>query len=114
MHELTITQNILDIVLKEAKAARANKVTRINLVIGELSGVVGDCVQFYFEFLKKGSAAEEATVNFTLVPAELRCRHCLASFNPRDSIWVCPDCGSASLEVVSGRDCYVESIEVEQ
>lgn len=114
MHELTITQNILDIVLKEAEAARASKVTRINLVIGELSGVVSDCVQFYFEFLRKGSAAEGATIDFRLVPAELRCRHCLASFNPQDSAWVCPSCGNTSLEVVSGRDCYVESIEVEQ
>ena len=114
MHELAITQNILDIVLSEAKSAQANKVTRINLVIGELSGLVSDCVQFYFDFLKKGNAAEEATLNFKLVPAELRCRDCSNSFKPEDSAWICPNCKGTNLDVLSGRECYVESIEVEQ
>lgn len=53
MHELSITQSMLDIVLDQAKTADAKKVTKINLVIGELSGVVSDCVQFYFDFLKR-------------------------------------------------------------
>ena len=113
MHELSITQNILDIVLNEAKSAQANKVTKINLVIGELSGTVSDCVQFYFDFLKKGNAAEEAVLDFKLVPAELRCRDCLADFKPKDSAWVCPSCKGTNLDVISGRECYVESIEVE-
>jgi hydrogenase nickel incorporation protein HypA/HybF len=113
VHELAITQNILDIVLSEAKAAQADKITKINLVIGELSGVVSDCVQFYFDFLKKGNPAEEATIDFRLVPAELRCRDCQTNFNPQDSAWVCPNCQSTSLEVISGRNCYIESIEVE-
>ncbi len=113
VHELAITQNILDVVLSEAKAAQADKITRINLVIGELSGVVSESVQFYFDFLKKGNPAEEANIDFRLVPAELRCRDCHTNFNPRDSAWVCPNCQSTSLEVLSGRDCYIESIEVE-
>ena len=113
MHELAITESILNIVLDEAKAAQANKITKINLVIGELSGVVSDCVQFYFDFLKKDNAAEGATIDFKTVPAQLRCRDCSTSFNPKDSAWVCPSCQGASVEVVSGRDCYVESIEVE-
>jgi len=114
VHELAVTQNILDIVLSEAKAAQASRITKISLVIGELSGVVSDCVLFYFDFLKKGNAAEKATIDFRLVPAELRCRDCLTNFNPKDSAWICPNCRNTSLEVISGRECYVESIEVEQ
>lgn len=114
MHELSITQSIMDIVLDQAKAAEAIKVTKINLVIGEMSGVVSDCVQFYFDFLKKGNAAEEATLDFKVVPVELRCRDCQALFQPNDSRWVCPNCNSTKLEVVKGQESYVESIEVEQ
>ncbi len=114
MHELSITQNILDIVLNEAKKAQADKVTRINLVIGELSGIVSDSVLFYFDFLKKGNAAEEATIDFRLVPVELRCRDCLANFNPKDSAWVCPNCQGTNFDLITGRECYVESIEVGQ
>jgi hydrogenase nickel incorporation protein HypA/HybF len=113
MHELSITQSIMDIVLNQAKEAQAKKVTRINLVIGELSGVVSDCVQFYFDFLKKGNAAEEATLDFKLVPIELRCRDCQTAFHPEDSTWICPNCRSTALDVIGGQESYIESIEVE-
>jgi hydrogenase nickel incorporation protein HypA/HybF len=42
-------------VLDQAKAAGGDKVTGINLVVGELSGVSDDSVQFYFDILKKGT-----------------------------------------------------------
>jgi len=113
MHELSVTQNILDIVLNQAKAAQAKKVTKINLVIGELSGVVSDSVQFYFDFLKKDNAAEEATLEFKLVPIELRCRDCQTAFHPEDSTWICPNCRGTGLDVIGGQESYIESIEVE-
>jgi hydrogenase nickel incorporation protein HypA/HybF len=115
VHELAVTQNILDIVLNEAKTAQADKVTKISLVLGELSGVVSDCVLFYFDFLRKGNAAEEATLDFRLVPVELRCRDCLTNFKPKEgSSWTCPNCQGTNFDLISGRECYVESIEVEQ
>ncbi len=113
MHELSITQSMMDIVLDQARAAGAKKVTRINLVIGEMSGVVSDCVQFYFDFLKKGNVAEEATLDFRLVPVELKCRDCQTVFNPNESAWVCPNCHGNGLEVMKGQESYVDSIEVE-
>jgi len=112
MHELSVTQSILEVVLSQAKAAQAIKVTKINLVIGELSGVVSDCVQFYFDFLKKGNAAEEAILDFKLVPIELRCRDCQTVFHPEDA-WICPNCRGAGLDVMKGQESYIESIEVE-
>ena len=114
MHELAVTENILNIALDEAKAAQAPKITKINLVVGELSGVVSESVQFYFDFLSKDSAAEEATLDFKVAPAQLRCRDCQTDFNPNDSAWICPNCQSSSIEIIAGRDCYIESIEVEQ
>ena len=112
MHELAITQSILDIVLKEAGAAGASKITRVNVVIGELSGVVSDSVQFYFDFLTKDNAAEGAMLNFKMVPTVLKCRECSTEFSPQDSSWVCPQCQGSGMEVLAGRDCFVESIEV--
>jgi len=104
---------MMDIVLDQAKAANAKKVTRINVVIGEMSGVVSDCIQFYFDFLKKGNAAEEAILDFKLVPVELKCRECQTVFNPNGSAWVCPNCHCTNLAVIKGQESYVESIEVE-
>lgn len=113
MHELAITQNILGIAIAEAETAQASRITKIKLIIGELSGVVGECVQFYFDFLKKDSIAENATIDFETIPAELRCRNCQTSFKLENSNWVCPNCHSASLEITEGQNCFIESIEVE-
>ena len=113
MHELSITQNILSIVLKKAEGARAKRVTKINLTFGELSGIVDDCVRFYFDFLSKNTIASQAEIAFNHQPIELRCGNCQATFSPRETDWSCPKCHQRKAELVTGRECYVDSIEVE-
>ena len=113
MHELGITESIVNIALDKAKEAQASKIVKINLVIGELSGFVPDCIEFYFDFLSKDSIVEGAVLNFELAPAQLRCRNCSATFRPQDTLWNCPKCQSQSLEVTGGRELYIESMEVE-
>jgi hydrogenase nickel incorporation protein HypA/HybF len=113
VHELAITQNIFDIALETAKSAQAKKVTRINVVIGELSGIERDCILFYFDFLKKDNIAEEAVIDFKFESAQLKCRDCQAEFKTQEIPWLCPDCHSSSIEIISGRDCFVDSIEVD-
>ena len=76
MHEMAVTQSLLDIVLEEASKVEAEKVSRVTLVIGELSGLVDDSIQFYFDFMTKGTIAEGAKLNFTRIPARMKCRAC--------------------------------------
>jgi len=113
MHELAITQSMLDLVLEQAKKAGASEVRKINLVVGEMSGVVEECVQFYSDFLSKGTIAEGAALSFVKVPPQARCRNCDKLFELKEFEWDCPDCGSNSLEIVGGKELFVESIEVE-
>ncbi len=113
MHELGITESIIDIVLDKAKEAGATRITEISLVAGELSGFVPDCIQFYFDFLSRDSIAEGASLHFESAPAQFRCRTCSAVFQPNDSSSDCPECGSHGVEVAGGRELYVKSMEVE-
>jgi hydrogenase nickel incorporation protein HypA/HybF len=113
MHELGITKSIVNIVMDKAKTAQASKVTQINLVVGELSGFVPECIQFYFDILSKETIAQEAKLIFTQVPVELQCRNCSTTFHPQDTSWSCPKCHSQSVEIVEGRELYIESMEVE-
>ncbi|MBN1693017.1 MAG: hydrogenase maturation nickel metallochaperone HypA [Dehalococcoidales bacterium] len=113
MHEAGITESMLSLALEKAGEAQAKKITRINLVIGELSGVVGDCVQFYFDVLSKDTIAEGAALNFETKPIQIRCRKCKAVFYPTNHKLTCPECHEMSAEIVSGQECYMESIEVE-
>ena len=114
MHELAITQSMLDLVLEEAKKAGATRVDRVNLVVGDMSGVVGESVEFYFGFLAKETIAREAVLSFRNVPTQARCHTCgeVSALGVQD--WSCPACGNGSMEIVTGNELYVESIEVEQ
>jgi len=113
MHEFGVTENIVNIALAKAGEAQASKVMQINLVVGELSGFVPDCIQFYFDSLSKDSIAEGAVLHFEAVPTQLRCRDCDTIFRPQDTVWSCPKCGGRSVEIFKGRELYIESLEVE-
>ena len=113
MHELSITQNILDIVTEHAQRASARKVTAINLVVGDLTGFVDDSIQFYFDMLSPETLAAGARLVIRRFPARVRCRACGEEFGPKDLNWACPSCSALGGEVLAGREFTVESIEVE-
>jgi hydrogenase nickel incorporation protein HypA/HybF len=113
MHEFGVTENIVNIALAKAGEAQVSKVTQVNLVIGELSGFVPDCIQFYFDSLSKDTIAQGAVLHFELVPTQLRCRNCSTIFNPPDTVWSCPKCQGQGVEISRGRELYIESIELE-
>jgi hydrogenase nickel incorporation protein HypA/HybF len=113
MHELSITQSMLDLVLKQAEEAGAEQIGKINLVIGEMTGVVARSVQFYFDFISKGTLAEGAGLNFKLIPTTARCHNCGEEFRLGEFDWTCPHCQSNNIEITGGKELYVESIEVE-
>jgi hydrogenase nickel incorporation protein HypA/HybF len=113
MHELSITQSMLDLVLEQAEKAEAKSVGKINLVIGEMTGVVEQSVQFYFDFLSKGTPAEGAALAFKVIPTTARCRGCDKNFELKEFDWTCPYCQDNNMEIVAGKELFVESIEVE-
>jgi hydrogenase nickel incorporation protein HypA/HybF len=111
MHELSITQSILEIALRHAQRAGGPRITDIYLVIGRLSSVVDDSVQFYWDLISEDSLAEGAELHFRRIPAELRCRQCGRGFSPDEGL-TCPGCGSSRIRVAAGDEFYVESIGV--
>ena len=113
MHELGVTQNILQIALEHAQKAGAKKIRSINLVIGGLSGVIDESVQFYFDFVSKETMAEGAKLVFKKVPVRFRCRACGKEFDFHGEDWACPGCQSPGPEILTGREFFMESIEVE-
>jgi hydrogenase nickel incorporation protein HypA/HybF len=113
MHELSVTESILEIALRHAQKAGAIRVTDLNLVIGQLSSLVDDSVQFYWDIISQGTLAEGATLNFRRIPVELSCLDCNERYQPPKDEFACPACGSIHIKVMSGEEFYVESIEVQ-
>ncbi|NDJ76446.1 MAG: hydrogenase maturation nickel metallochaperone HypA [Chloroflexi bacterium] len=113
MHELGITQSILSIALEHAQNAGAVRIKEINLVIGELSSIVDDSVQFYWDMIAKGTIAEGAQLNFKRLPAWLHCNVCGHEFPMNREKFECPECGSDKIVVASGEEFFLESIDVD-
>ena len=113
VHEAAITESIMQIVLDHARQAGVRRVVKVNLVVGELAGYANESVRFYFDLLAEGTEAEHAVLEIERVPARVRCSACRQEFAPEPMSWLCPLCGGAGGEVLSGRECYVDSLEAE-
>jgi hydrogenase nickel incorporation protein HypA/HybF len=107
-----VTQNILEIVLRHASQANAGRVTDVYLVIGKLSSIVDDSVQFYWDFVSEGTIAEAARLHFLRIQAEMSCQDCGHTYSPDEDL-TCPICKSSRVRIVSGQEFYLESIGVE-
>jgi hydrogenase nickel incorporation protein HypA/HybF len=113
MHELAITQSMLEIVLRHARQAGGAQVSAIYLVVGQFSSIVDDSVAFYWDFVARGTPAEGARLHFRRIPARFRCGACSTEFLPQEETWECPACASQSVRLIAGDEFAVESIEVD-
>jgi hydrogenase nickel incorporation protein HypA/HybF len=113
MHELSVTQSLLDIALRHAEKAEAKRVTDLNIVIGELASMVDDSIQFYWDIIAKDTIAEQATLHFRRVPAELQCMTCHQKYHPSDRELACPNCNGVNAKIIAGEEFRLESIDVE-
>ena len=113
MHELSVTESLLKIAVEHAEKANAKRVTDLNIVIGDLASMVDESIQFYWEIIAKGTIAEQATLHFRRIPAELQCNTCGEKYRPTDKELVCPNCGGVGAQIIAGEEFALESIDVE-
>lgn len=113
MHELAITQSILDIAQKAADEHGAKRVQSVRIMLGEYSGVVPQCIQYYFDVISKGTLAEGAVLDIRRLPVVIRCNSCGKESRIDRRHVACPLCASTDLKLIQGREFYIESLEVE-
>jgi hydrogenase nickel incorporation protein HypA/HybF len=113
MHEMAVTQSILDIALDHAGRVGATRVTDLHLVVGQLSSIVDDSVQFYWDIISKETLCEGARLHFERVPAQMLCLDCGQSYELTAGLAECPGCGGFHVRVSGGEEFRLESIEVE-
>lgn len=113
MHELPVVLDIIRVMDEEAEKHGFTKITQINLVIGELSSIIGESVQMYFEAVAEGHACADAKLTFENRPAMLKCKECGNEF-PHAKDFTCPKCGGDSVLLRdTGREFYIRSFDGE-
>ncbi len=113
MHELKLTEQIIRLAEDAARREGAARVTRINLIVGEDSSVVADCVALYFDLISKDTLCAQAALSFERVKPRLRCQRCGQLFERKPFRFDCP-CGGEGLPTEIGREFFVKSIEIEE
>ncbi len=114
MHELSVTESVLEIACRHAENAQASQVTDIHLVIGHLSSIIDESVIFYWNIISKDTLCEGAELHFIRVPAILVCLNCNNEYKLEGELTPCPNCNSAKIRVVSGDEFHLDSIEIQR
>jgi hydrogenase nickel incorporation protein HypA/HybF len=114
MHELAITENILEIALTHAEQANATKISNIYLVIGQFSSVLDESVQFYWDIISEGTIAQGAKLQFKRIVAVLSCNDCGEQFTDSNNFFECPNCKSNQITILQGEEFFLEAIDIDK
>lgn len=112
MHELSVVNEIIRIVSEQADLHGKGRVESIHLVIGELTGHRTEGLQFCFDILAEGTPLEGARLDADYVRPVLRCPSCGLTFDKDGPSLKCPSCGSAARMDGSGRELYIDAMEM--
>ena len=111
MHELSIAQNIVDILNDQMKIHKLSKIESVDLRVGVLRSVEVESLNFSFNVLISGSPLEGARLEVEEVPIGGRCMECGHQFTVENWLDDCPFCGGPRVEIISGKELDIVAIE---
>ncbi len=114
MHELAVTESILQIALRHLPKEEKLRIANVYLVIGQLSSIVDDSVQFYWDILTRDTLASNSILHFKRIPAEFLCLNCNTRYHPEKEFLECPTCSASEVKIIAGEEFYIEAIDVEE
>jgi len=109
---MAIAQNILDIAVDAAQRGGAQRITRVNVVAGEMRAIVPTQLTFCFGVAAESTIASGAELNLEIVPVKGRCRVCSEDFVVKDFSYICPKCEGSDIEIIGGTELRISDIEV--
>ena len=111
MHEYPITLEIIRIASEAAKERNAVSVSKISLVIGDLSGYVGESIHMYFDEISKGTICEGCALEIERIKPKVQCSACGELFERKLLSFECPFCGGEAHPTKIGTEFFIKSIE---
>lgn len=115
MHEMGIALQIIEIATASIPAELGSpKVEKVNLKIGKLAAVVPDSLRFCFDIATRDTPLAGAELAIEETPVVARCKACSERWTIDEPAFACRACGSGALEILSGRELDIVSIEIAQ
>jgi len=111
VHEFSIAQSLLNIVLEEAAFYSVGKIIKVTVKVGTFINIVPDSLCFCFDLIKQNTLAAEAVLELNIVPMAGHCYNCKAKLNFSEPIFSCPYCKSNAIKVIEGHEFCIEYIE---
>jgi hydrogenase nickel incorporation protein HypA/HybF len=113
MHELRIAEDLSAIVLEVAHNENLTRVTRVNLIFGQLIQIVPDSFGSAFSAIVRSTIAEGSELDIEILPVKMKCLKCGNDFLVEDNRFSCSNCSSNDLIIIQGKELFVKSIEGE-
>jgi hydrogenase nickel incorporation protein HypA/HybF len=113
MHELSLAENVLQLIDDAARRQRFSKVTAVWLEIGQLAAVEPEAMSFCFDAVARGTVAEGARLEIITTPGSGWCAQCSATVPLSESYALCPQCGVHPVQVTGGTEMRVKELEVQ-
>lgn len=113
MHELAMVRSIYNVISEQIKEHGVKRVKQVKLIVGELTGVEDMVMKSCFEIYVQGTSIEGARLVIKRVPVKVRCRICGNEYETKIPFSECAVCGNKNFQIISGKELYIESLEVE-
>ncbi|MEQ1485440.1 hydrogenase maturation nickel metallochaperone HypA [Methyloglobulus sp.] len=112
MHELSLLENVREILEDHALNQNFSKVTKVTLEIGKLSCVEPQALRFGFDVVMKGSLAENAELIITELNGIGLCQHCQQQIAIETLYDPCAYCGSPVVTIIQGAEMKIKDLVV--
>ena len=112
VHEMSIVQNIIEIVDQEMERHGLEKLKAIHIAVGRMSAIVPGQMTLCFEILTDNTRLAGTALNIKMVPLTYQCQKCHREFTSEGITFNCPFCNEENPELIFGRELKVEFLEV--
>lgn len=113
MHEMSLTENVIDILAEEGRKQGFARVRRVWLEVGVFSHVEPEALRFCFDVAARGTLAEGAGLEIVVAPGEGLCRDCAGRTPLTERFGACVHCGGRRVAMTRGAELRVKELEVE-
>ncbi len=112
MHEVSVIEELVESVQLEIKPYPERKVKSVSVTMGKMRQFVPEMMRFCYDVASQGTRLEGSQLLLKEIPICIVCRKCAERVEVTEYDFICPKCGSVDVNMVSGNELVLDSIEL--